>query len=137
MKNSRQNRKIARRLHQLCLVDGRPDAERVRQITRSLLAKQPRGVAAILAEFLNRLKIDAASHRLLIESAVDLDDTVRQTLTQRLAARFGAGFEPEFKTNPALLGGLRIQAGWDRFDTSISGRLRQVLTRLNATQRSS
>ena len=136
MKNTRNQRKTARRLYQLSLVEGRPDVERLHRVVQLLQQQRPRGVEIILKELLRRLQIDAAQHRLLIESATELAETDRRAIAQQLATRFGTGVQAEFKTTPALLGGLRIQAGWDRFDRSISGRLRQALNQLTATQRS-
>jgi F-type H+-transporting ATPase subunit delta len=47
-----------------------------------------------------------------------------------VARRYGAGLQPSFEVDPALIGGLRIRVGSDVYDGSLRARLAALQTRL-------
>jgi len=73
-----------------------------------------------------RAQLDLADGIILVrvESGRPLNEAIRKKLHAVLAARTGAReLRLEEKVNAALLGGLRIQIGWERIDGSLLGRL--------------
>ena len=58
-----------------------------------------------------------------MESAASLDAETAESLATSLRSQYGQDLTFDFKTNPDLLGGLRIRVGNDVFDGSVKARL--------------
>jgi F-type H+-transporting ATPase subunit delta len=61
-----------------------------------------------------------------VTSAVLLDAEQRDHVREKLSAAFDAPVECEYRTDPSLLGGLRVQVGEEIFDGTLASRLRRV-----------
>ncbi|HEY5812897.1 MAG TPA: F0F1 ATP synthase subunit delta [Terrimicrobiaceae bacterium] len=123
MKISRGARRSARELFRFSLVDGRLDASRVAGISDRLLAEKPRGYLGILKELSRLVRLELDRRHAVIESAMALEEKSATDLANTLKQNFGNDITVEFRTNPTLLGGLRIKLGSDVWDGSISSRL--------------
>lgn len=126
MRISKQARRDAKALFRACLVDGRLDEERVRQWVGRVVAAKPRGYLATLLHFQRLVKLDLDRRRARVESAVPLGAELESGLRDKLARRYGPGLMFEFRHDPALLGGLRVQVGSDVYDGSVRGRLNRL-----------
>jgi F-type H+-transporting ATPase subunit delta len=122
MKLSREARRQARELFQLTLVDGRLDAKRLDAIFSGVAEKKPRQYFPILKELTRLVRLELAGHHAVIESAVPLEPAQAAQYETGLRSRFGE-VTTEFRQNPALIGGLRVQIGSDVWDGSILARL--------------
>ncbi|SRR6056297_2756464 len=61
-----------------------------------------------------------------VTSAVELDETQRQKLADRLKQRFGSDVDMETEVDADLIGGLIVRAGDKVIDASVRGRLQQL-----------
>jgi len=94
---------------------------------RDLLAeKKPRGYVEILSRLHRLVKLDVARHTAKIESAVETSPEQHATIKARLEKIYGAGLDINYRVNPALIGGLRIQVGSDLYDGSVKTRLEKI-----------
>lgn len=123
MKISKEAKRFARELFQLSLSNGRLDASKVAGLTDQLVAEKPRGYVAILREYTRLARLELERRHAIVDSAIPLDEAHAASLRRELAAKFGDDLTFEFRTNPALLGGLRIQVGSDVWDGTVSNRL--------------
>ncbi len=123
MKISKVAAATARRFYGLCQVNGQLDDNRLRDLVSKLIATQPRDFRAILAAIQRLARLEAARREVLVESATELSATEGQRISSGLAKDYGHNLTIQFKTNPALLGGLRIKVGDDVLDGSVQGRL--------------
>jgi F-type H+-transporting ATPase subunit delta len=123
MHTARQARKDATRLWQLCAVNGRPDAARVRAIVDGLVETKRAGAAAVLSYFLRLARLDAARWSARVDTAAPLDPADRADLETLLAERYGTGIEAVFGVDRALIGGMRLTVGSDVYDGSVRARL--------------
>jgi F-type H+-transporting ATPase subunit delta len=130
MKTTRRSRRAARQLFRLCLVDGKPDDDRVRQVAGRLAASRRRGALAVLSGFQRLVRLDRHQHTALVESATLLTDDVRREVQAGLARVYGAGLETSFEENPRLIGGMRMRVGSDVYDGSIRAKLAALESRL-------
>jgi F-type H+-transporting ATPase subunit delta len=119
MITTKQSRRDAKQLFRLCLVNGRVDEGRVRQVVQSVLQSRRRGYLALLGYFQRLLKLDHAQHTAEIESAVPLPTALRAQVQAGLEGVYGPGIRALFVHNPALIGGLRIQVASDVYDGSV------------------
>ena len=126
MKNSKSAQRDARQLFRSCSVNGLLDENRVRQAVTLLVEKKPRGYVEILSRLHRLVKLDVAKHTATIESAVDTSPEQRATIQAKLENLYGPGLTVDYGTNPALLGGLRIQVGSDLYDGSVKTRLEKL-----------
>jgi F-type H+-transporting ATPase subunit delta len=55
-----------------------------------------------------------------------LSPDLQNDITAQITARYGQGMNISFAQNPALIGGLRIQAGSDLYDGSVKTRLEKL-----------
>lgn len=123
MKISKIAAATARRLYGLCQVDGQLDDNRLRDLVSKLIASQPRDYRAILSAIQRLTRLEAARRSVVVESATPLTATEGQQVSQGLAKDYGHNLTIEYRTNPELLGGLRIKVGDDVLDGSVKGRL--------------
>jgi F-type H+-transporting ATPase subunit delta len=126
MKISKQAVREARELFRSCQVNGLLDENRVRQALKLLAEKQPRGYLEILARLHRLVKLDLEQHAARVESAMPLPPDLQNAVTGQIKAKYGNGMNISFAQNPALIGGLRIQAGSDLYDGSVKTRLEKL-----------
>ena len=126
MKGKKQIKLEARQLFRLCHVNGSVDEERVSAVVRQALQSHPRGVYAVLSEFLRLVRLDRSRHSAGIESATDLPADLRASVVANLERMYGAGLSSAFSLNPTLIGGMRIKVGSDVYDGSIKAKLSEL-----------
>ena len=125
MQTSRQVRRDAMRLWRLCLVHGRPDARRLREVVDGLVERRHVGALPVLAQLRRFLRLDTRRWSAQVESATALEEAERRRIIDTLADRYGA-LRTTFRVDPSLIGGLRITAGTDVYDGSVRARLDAV-----------
>lgn len=123
MKISKEARRISRSLFRLCVVDGRLDDARVREVVAKVAASKPRGSIGILENFKNLVANELNRSVAVVESATALDSTTQSQLQSGLNAKYGRTLSLSFSVNPELLGGLRVKVGADVWDGSVKARL--------------
>jgi len=123
MKISKQARRDGRELYQSCLVAGRLDESKVRQIVRVVLSQKPRGWLPALVHFDRLLKLEIERRTACVQSPTVLEGPQQSEVRTRLEQIYGTGLNFEFVEKPGLLGGLRIQVGSDVYDGSVESRL--------------
>ncbi len=122
MKLSREARRQSRELFKLALVDGRLDTTRLEQVFAGVAEKKPRSYLQILKELTRLVRLEVERHHAIVESAVPLEPAKAREYEAGLKKRFG-DITAEFRQNPALIGGLRVQIGSDVWDGSVQARL--------------
>ena len=123
MTKVRQAARDARQLWQFCLVDGSPDALRVRQVVNDVIASGRHNRFAVLAGFLRLLKRDRDRRTAEVDSAAPLDDATRTAVEQGLARHFGRAMAATFVVDPSLIAGIRLKAAGELFDDTVRARL--------------
>ncbi len=125
MKLSREARRQARELFAISIVNGRLDTSRLNSVFDEVAEKKPRNYMPILKELTRLVRLEVASHHAVIESATPLEPARAREYEAGLKSRFGE-LTTEFRENPALIGGLRVQIGSDVWDGSIQARLEAI-----------
>ena len=126
MKISKQARRDAKQLFNVCKVAGVLDENRVRQGVTAVIAQKPRGFMAILSHFHRLVKLDLERRSARVESAVPASEALQASVKANLATRYGQGLNVTFTVNPSLIGGLRVKVGSDVFDGSVKARLAEL-----------
>ncbi len=126
MKISKQALREARQLFRCCQVDGLLDENRVRQALALLSEKKPRGYMGILSRLHRLVKLDLERRAARVESATLLPPDLQNEVAGQIKRKYGNGMNISFTENPALIGGLRIQAGSDLYDGSVKTRLEKL-----------
>jgi len=126
VKITKQARRDAKQLFAACKTNGLLDETKVRQAVSQVIAQKPRGYVAILSHLQRLVKLDIARRTARIENAVETPPAMMESIKASLAKRYGSGLNISFSTNPALLGGLRIQVGSDVYDGSVAARLAEL-----------
>ena len=123
MKVSRESRRQAREFFRLACAGGSFSEDTARQIAAALCDKRPRGAFATLKEFTRLVRLEREKHRVRVDSATTLTPAERGALEETLRARFGTDLTTEFREDPDLIAGLRVQVGSDVWDGSVRSRL--------------
>ena len=123
MKISKTAAAAARRLFGLCHSEGRLDDSKLRQVIAGLVESKVRDYRPILTALQRLIRIELDRRKVLIESAVEMDEPTRQRVVAGLTEKYGADLEVRYQIAPSLLGGLRIRVGDDVFDGSVQGRI--------------
>ena len=123
MKVSKVAATTARRVFRLCMTDDRMDEAKLRTAIGKIVTEKPRDYRGVLVALKRLVRLEVGRNKVLVESATDLDEASKHKLQADLNARHGRDLEFEYKTNPELLGGLRVRVGNDVWDGTVKGRL--------------
>lgn len=124
----RQSRQVAKKYFRACLrPDGSLEDQRVRELMQLLVTEKPRNYLAILDRIRQLVKMNIDERSVRVESATPLEDKGAAIFAE-MERRFGPASWNYYETNPALLGGLRIQRGNSIWDGSVWGRLSRLET---------
>lgn len=118
-----QFKRGAKMLYRWCLVDGRLDESRCRQVARHVLQARRRGYLGILGEFRRLVKLERARHLARVDSAEPLQTDLQARLRRALVTAYGEDLITEFAPSPELIGGLRIRVASDVYDGSVKTKL--------------
>jgi F-type H+-transporting ATPase subunit delta len=130
MQATKDIRHIARELLRASFTDNQLDQGRVASVVDSVLNKKPRNYIKILDYYKRLLRLEAERRHARIESAAPLDTNAGSQIVDNLKKRYGTDLTSEFIVNPALLGGVRIRAGSDVWDSSVRNRLERLQQQL-------
>ena len=119
MRTGKQIAREAKKLFRLCLVRGRTDQERARQVVRTILAERRRGYLDVLHQFERLLRLEQERHSARVDCAVPSTPELESDVRHRIESRYGPGIATEFVHNANLIGGMRVQVGSDVYDGSI------------------
>tara|TARA_B100000686_G_C16231476_1_gene685089 strand:+ start:165 stop:557 length:393 start_codon:yes stop_codon:yes gene_type:complete len=126
MKGGKQSRRDAKQLFKSCQVNGQLDEDRARQAVTLLIERKPRGYFGTLQELQRLVKLDVNSRSASVESAVDLTEGQKQSVSESLGRMKGSDVAVEFTKNAELIGGMRVKIGDDVFDGSVKTRLTRL-----------
>jgi F-type H+-transporting ATPase subunit delta len=130
MKTAKGARKISRQLLRRSFTNGMLDQEKMSEMVESVLANKPRHYVDVLKDYQRLVRLEVEKRHAIIESATPLNRSVGDQILTNLKARYGEDLTTEFRTNPDLLGGLRIRIGDDVWDGSVRNRLNQFQEKL-------
>jgi F-type H+-transporting ATPase subunit delta len=123
MKVSKQTKRAAKQLFRHCLTDGVLNEDRARQVVQHVVNLKRGGRLALLSHFRRLVKEDNARHTARVESAAPMPQELQASIAADLGRVYGPGLKISYAENPALIGGMRIQAGSDVYDGSVWARL--------------
>jgi len=132
MKLSKESRKLSKDLLRASFANGLLDAEQVKKVTDVIVQSKPRNYIGVLKEFSRLIRLEVAKRHAVIESATALNDSEKSNITATIRGKYGADVTTQFKTNAALLGGLRVQVGSNVLDASVRSQLDRLATELAA-----
>jgi len=132
MKLSKEARKLSKQLFRESFTEASLNAEKVKKVTDLVIRTKPRQYIGVLQEFARLIRLEAEKKHAIIESAADLDPSEKSSITRTIRDKYGADVTTEYRTNEALIGGLRIQVGSDVVDASVRSRLDRLANDLAA-----
>lgn len=127
MLTSKQIRRQARQLFQLCKINGVLDENRVRQTVDELFQKKPHKYLQILKIFKRLVKIEIDRNTATVETAVEIDSQLKDSIRENLIKLHGQNLRINFVVNPSLIGGLRVKVGSNVYDSSIITKLQELM----------
>jgi len=119
-------KKQAKQLLHLCQVNGALDDNRIRQVVRALLTAGHRNCPRILDSFVRLVSLHRRQHSLTVESATPLPADLQEEIRTALARSHGQAGTTTFIQRPSLIGGIRVQAGWNVYDGTIAAQLEKL-----------
>jgi F0F1-type ATP synthase delta subunit len=123
MRLTRQHHCSARRLWQAVTVNGAPDADRIREAVRDVQQQEGRGAEAVLRCFLKRLAVYIREHEIGVVSADLLSAPQQEQIAGLFRGTASAKAGIRFTVDPAVIGGLRLERGYQVTDLTISRQL--------------
>ena len=126
MKVSKVAQSTARRIFRLCSQNGQMNEEHLRMAVTKLTTEKPRDYRGMLHVLRRLMRAEVAEKQVTVESAVPLDEATSSSVQQSLRQQYGQDLVFDFKTNPDLLGGMRVRVGNDVFDGSVKARLQRL-----------
>jgi len=130
MRTTKEARKVSGVLFRNSFTEGKLDKEKISHMVETLLAEKPRHYVDALKDYQRLIRLETEKRHAVIESATQLNSSLADQIVTNLRRRYGDDLTTEFRTNPDLLGGLRIKIGDDVWDGSIKTRLRKLQEQL-------
>jgi F-type H+-transporting ATPase subunit delta len=130
MKSTKEARKVSRQMFRHSFTSGKLDEEKISNMVQTVLATKPRRYIDVLKDYQRLLHLEVEKRHAVIESATPLNRSLGDRIVANLRVRYGEDLTTEFRTNPELLGGLRIKIGDDVWDGSVRNRLSQLQEQL-------
>ena len=130
MKSAKDTRKVSRQLFRHSFTSGKLDEEKISHMVQTVLATKPRHYLDVLKDYQHLIQLEVEKRHAVIESATPLNRRLGDQIVGNLKSKYGEDLTTEFRTNPELLGGLRIKIGNDVWDGSIKNRLDQLQEQL-------
>ncbi|HEX7193402.1 MAG TPA: F0F1 ATP synthase subunit delta [Chthoniobacterales bacterium] len=130
MRTAKEARKVSGMLFRNSFTEGKLDKEKISHMVESLLAERPRHYVDALKDYQRLIRLETEKRHAVIESATQLNSGLANQIVTNLRARYGDDLTTEFRTNPDLLGGLRIKIGDDVWDGSVKQRLHKLQEQL-------
>jgi len=130
MKSTKEARKVSRELFRHSFTSGKLDEEKISNMVQTVLATRPRRYLDVLKDYQRLLQLETDKRHAVIESATPLNRSLGDQIVANLKTRYGEDLTTEFRTNPELLGGLKIKIGNDVWDGSVKNRLSQLQEQL-------
>jgi len=126
MKVSKVAQSTARRIFRLCSQNGQMNEEHLRTAVTKLTEEKPRDYRGTLHALRRLIRAEVAEKQVTVESAAPLDEATSTSIQKPLRQQYGQDLVFDFKTNPDLLGGMRVRVGNDVFDGSVKARLQRL-----------
>ena len=126
MRTAKEARKVSGMLFRNSFTEGKLDKEKISHMVESLLAEKPRHYVDALKDYQRLIRLETEKRHAVIESATQLNSALANQIVTNLRRRYGEDLTTEFRTNPDLLGGLRIKIGDDVWDGSVKNRLHKL-----------
>jgi F-type H+-transporting ATPase subunit delta len=126
MRGTREARRLARRLLRQSFSDGKLDKQKVTQMVQTVINEKPRYYLEVLKDYQRLVRLEVEKRHAVIESATPLNRSLGDQIVAKLRARYGDDVTTEFRTNPELLGGIRIRVGNNVLDGSVRNRLNRL-----------
>ncbi|MCC7376144.1 MAG: F0F1 ATP synthase subunit delta [Verrucomicrobiales bacterium] len=126
MKINKQARRDGKAILRRCLVNGRLDEARTREVVQQVVATKPRGYLRALTHFQRLVQLHLDSRRVRVENAVESSPQLMEGIRLALEKKYGPGLDITYWVNPALIGGLKIRVGSDVYDGSVHARLEEL-----------
>ena len=130
MKINKEIRQLSRQMLRASFTDGQLDQGTIASLVQSLIAKKPRRFLDILQNYKRLLRLEIEKRHATIESASELSSQNSSTILAKLKQKYGDDLTAEFRTDPTLLGGMRIRVGSDVWDGTVRNRLQQLQQQL-------
>jgi F-type H+-transporting ATPase subunit delta len=130
MKINKEIRQLSRQMLRASFTDGQLDQGKIASLVQSLIAKKPRRFLDILQNYKRLLRLEIEKRHATIESASELSSQNSSTILAKLKQKYGDDLTTEFRTDPTLLGGMRIRVGSDVWDGTVRNRLQQLQQQL-------
>jgi F-type H+-transporting ATPase subunit delta len=126
MRGTREARRLARRLLRQSFSDGKLDKQKAMQMVQAVINEKPRHYLEVLKDYQRLVRLEVDKRHAVIESATPLNRSLGDQIVAKLRARYGDDVTTEFRTNPELLGGIRIRVGNNVLDGSVRNRLNRL-----------
>ena len=126
MRSTREARRLSRRLLRQSFSDGKLDKQKVTQMVQTVINEKPRHYLEVLKDYQRLVRLEVEKRHAVIESATPLNRSLGDQIVNALRARYGDDVTTEFRTNPELLGGLRIKIGNNVLDGSVRNRINRL-----------
>lgn len=123
MKLTRQHRRNARLLWQAVSVNGVPDTNRIREAVRTVRQQEGRNAEAVLRCFAERLEVYIRTNRVGVISADPLSAQQQEHLSGLFHRTEAGKAGVDFSVDPAVIGGLRVEKGYQVTDLTIARQL--------------
>jgi F-type H+-transporting ATPase subunit delta len=126
MRTAKEARKVSGMLFRNSFTEGKLDKEKISHMVETLLAEKPRHYVDALKDYQRLIRLETEKRHAVIESATQLNSALANQIVTNLRTRYGDDLTTEFRTNPDLLGGLRIKIGDDVWDGTVKNRLHKL-----------
>ena len=123
MQASKETYQIARRLFRLSFANGKVSAEVFEKIVKKVVQEKPRNYRVILNLLKRNLRLHEKEFEVTVTTTEALSIQLKTHLEKTLAQKQRKILNYSYIVDESLLGGMRVQLGFDVWDGSIKTRI--------------
>ena len=132
MKISKQAHREAKQLFKYCCQNGTLDEGIASKAVKAIVDIKPRGFVKILQAFGRLVELEIARKTALVETAVEISSQQQTAITRKLKGIYGEDLNAEYRSQPELLGGIKVRVGCDIYDGSVQAQIQQIASSLRS-----
>lgn len=130
MRLTRQHRRNARLLWQAVIVNGVPDANLIKEAVQTVRKYEGRCAEAVLRCFVQRLEVYIRETQISVVSANQLVAWQQDQLIELFCEKVSVKAGVRFFVDPTVIGGLRVERGYQVTDLTIMRQLEVLRDKL-------
>lgn len=130
MKISKASNEFANRVYRMCTENGTLNEEKLSRSISFLSENRPNDYRGVLMALRKLVRLDVDERTVYVESAINLSAEETERVKTSITKKHGENLLFNFRTNPELIGGMKVRVGSQVYDGSVLSKINRLANSL-------